>query len=121
MAEECPSINKLSKGCVHKNPLLTDKGKVNQKDIETFREFNKKHARCSIISIENFQANLDFSPTSYNCEDSENTSSEGDSESEVLEGCCKVWIPEKLNKKTNSLFKYNKDMSSKEILQMMRC
>lgn len=96
MAEECPSINKLSRECVHKNPLLTDKGKVNQKDIETFRESNKKLARCSIISIENFNANLDFSPSSYNCEDSDNTSNEGDSESEVFEGSCNVWIPNKL-------------------------
>ena len=28
MAEECPSINKLSKGCVHKNPLW-DNHKLN--------------------------------------------------------------------------------------------
>ena len=119
MIDECPSINKLSRGWVHKNPLLTNKGKVYEKDIQTFRENHEKSKRSSIINFESCAVPLDFSPSNSDWNESSDLSNESGSESG--EPSAEVfWVKvNQIVRKPRSI-KFSNEMSSKEILQMIQ-
>ena len=119
LIDECVSINKLSIEWVQKNPLLTNKGKVFEKDIHTFRENKANLNRPSDINdeIRNFQ--FDFSSSNSECNESSCLCK--NSSSDAWESLKNVfWVKvNNINRKPRS-FKFCNEMSSKEILKELQ-
>ena len=116
--DEYPSINRLSLIWNYNNPLLTDKGKVHEKDIFTFREGETNRKWSSIINLKNCIIPHNLLPS--NSEHNEYIDSNKECKNKILESWNDV-----SSAKANytylkpKAFKFNNEMSSLEILKAM--
>ena len=119
MIDEWPSINKLSIGSIHKNPLLTNKGKVLEKDVLTFRESNENLKWPNIINYESWAVSVDFSSSISEWSESSDWSKDNDCDHwESLENV--FWIRVNNIKRRPISFKFSNEMTSQEILKELR-
>ena len=119
MIDEWPSINKLSRGAIHTNPLLTNKGKVSEKDVLTFRESKENLKWPNVINYESWAVSLDFSSSISEWSESSDWSKDNNYDHwESLENV--FWIKVNNIKRRPISFKFSNEMTSQEILKELQ-